>query len=158
MSIRTCQRCTANNKSGTRCKRQTCQTDLCWTHLKSLLGLKISQSNIRDAGLGLYAMKEFPLNANINSYTGIVTDHEIEGPYVLKINNHYYIDAKHTNSGASRFANDCRHRNRVNGECSSNNAKFSWDNRNRRANLKAMRNIRPNQEIFVPYSRAYWEP
>lgn len=157
MSIRTCQRCTALTKAGTRCKRQTCRTDLCWTHLNTIHGLKIAKSHIQAAGLGLYATKTFPNNANINPYTGIISMIPIEGTYVLKINNHHYIDGKHTNSSASRIANDCRAGNRRNGECTSNNSKFSWDNRNHSANLKATRIIHPNQEIFVPYSRAYWE-
>jgi hypothetical protein len=154
MSERTCQRCNGINKKGHRCKRRTCRTDLCYQHLKILEGLKIAKSRLKEAGLGLYTERPIAKNENVTGYTGERTTEG--GPYVLEINSNLMIDAKKTNSAAGRYVNDCRAQNRRDGECRGNNTRFSFDYRNMKANVKATRNISPGEEIYVPYSRAYW--
>ena len=76
---------------------------------------------------------------------------------MLQVNKNKFIDAKKTSSSAGRYANDCRTKNVRKGNCRGNNAKLSYDNRNERANLKASKAIHMGDEIFVGYSRGYWE-
>jgi len=129
---------------------------LCYQHLHVLEGLKLKKSYIPAAQLGLVATKEFRQNDNISQYTGDISAQRIEGPYVLQVNNNKFIDAKKTSTSAGRYANDCRTYNRNQGHCSGNNAKLSYDYRNERANLKAIRPIHHGDEIYVSYSRGYW--
>lgn len=156
MSIRECQRCAAVSRTGKRCKRTTCRTDLCYQHLQLLEGLRIKKSSIQNAQLGLFAAREFRENDNVARYTGLISEEPIEGPYVLQINQNKFIDANKTSSSAGRFANDCRTQNRNNRHCRGNNSKFSYDYRNERANLKAKIPIHRGDEIFASYSRGYW--
>lgn len=156
MSIKVCQRCTGVNRNGQRCKRNTCRTDLCFQHLRIIEGLKIKPSNITGADLGLWAARDFAIRSNIVRYTGEESLVPIHGNYVLEINNNLFIDAKNTNSAAGRYINDCRTPDIRMGNCRSNNAKFSYDYHNRKANIKASRNIPNGAEIYIPYSRNYW--
>ena len=157
MSVRTCQRCSASTKEAHRCKRRTCRTDVCFQHLDLLTGLALKPSHIPDAQLGLFATRPFKKKETVARYTGAHSALPIEGAYVLKVNKKHYIDAKKTSSSAGRYANDCRMQNKKDGHCNGNNAKLSFDYRNGRANIKAKRPIQAGEEVYVSYSRGYWE-
>ena len=103
----------------------------------------------------MFATKEYKNNENVARYSGEVSARRIEGPYVLQINNHKFIDAAKTSTSAGRYANDCRTINKRGGYCQENNAKLSYDYRNERGNLKANKAIRKGDEIYVSYSRGY---
>ena len=151
-SKRTCSQCTATTAKGTRCRKRTCRSGLCWLHLKRDEGLRIKPSSVPGAGLGLFATEDFSRTDNIAPYTGEqLTRAAVEqrygderGEYVLCRDSKRCIDSRATNSSAARFANDSR------GTDFRNNARF------RALRLEATRRIRPGDEIFVAYGRDYW--
>ena len=172
MGERACSRCIAITKKGTRCSLNTCAVGpKCWMHTLADENLRVKQSHIKEAGKGLYAQKGFRLNksnksnevvfkkgATIGPYTGKILSAEqvkrllkSKRTYILQENPNRFIDAVKTNSGATRYANDCRASNKAKGQCKGNNAKFS------NAKVKATKNIKNSEEIFVSYGADYWK-
>ena len=151
-SKRTCSQCTATTAKGTRCRKRTCRSGLCWQHLKRDDGLRIKPSTVPGAGLGLFATEDFRHTDKIAPYTGEqLTRAAIEerygderGEYVLCRDSKRCIDSRATNSSAARYANDSR------GTEKRNNARF------RALRIEASQRIRPGDEIFVAYGRDYW--
>ena len=116
-SEKVCEQCTATTKTGTQCRNRTCRGDKCWQHLKRDSGLRVKKSQIAAAGMGLWTTRRFKPNEKIGNYTGErLTQAQLKqlypnnkrGEYVLCPNNGYCIDAKKTNTGVVRFANDSR--------------------------------------------------
>ena len=67
-----CEQCTAIKANGTRCKNRTCkQYPYCWIHLKSIDKLQVKQSNIPNAGKGLFYVGKtnFPAKKKIVDYS-----------------------------------------------------------------------------------------
>jgi len=171
MGERACDQCTAITKKGTRCKLTTCVIGpKCWIHTLAEDKLKVKKSHIKEAGKGLYAQKGrskkdkstvFKKGSTIAEYTGeILTRDQVnrmpvnQRAYILQHNNNRYIDAVKTNSGPARYANDCRASNKAKGECTGNNSKFTQSRH--KMNLKATKNIKNTDEIFVSYGSSYW--
>ena len=146
------QRCTATTVSGQHCKQRTTKGQYCWNHLRREEALRIKQSRIPTAGMGLFAERDFRVNDKIADYTGdrIVRDNQQTGPYFLQLTGSEAIDAARTNCGPGRWVNDPR------GSEFGSNAKFCPNHRNRTACLRASRPIKKGDEIFVPYGAAYW--
>lgn len=154
MSVRACGQCIGQSKTGARCKRRTCRTEYCFQHLQAVEGLKLAPSKIPDAGVGLFATKPFKKGEKVTRYTGKEYSEYVKGPYVLQIHGNRYVDSAATNNAAGRFVNDCRGRNRE--HCSGNNARFSGS-ASGVMNIKATKKIKPGAEVYVPYSRSYWQ-
>ena len=151
MSIRECDRCHALKPDGQRCKQRTCQTQFCWIHSKTQLGLRIKPSTI--GGKGLFAAKPFKKNASVARYTGeALTKAQLEqrygnatAPYGLQLAKNRYLDARSTLTAAGRYVNDCR------GTGQRCNAKLT-----KAATVKATANIPFGREILAPYGAKYW--
>jgi hypothetical protein len=158
-------RCEFIKKNGERCKRRCCiGIEYCRSHVSLKLHLMIKQSNIPDAGLGLFAKKEnanpniivFKKGQKICNYEGeILTDEEINeryrgltAPYAVALNNHEFIDSA-LERGVASTANTLPNHN---------NASFAIDNRNKRASIRATRNIKQGEEILLSYGRSYKLP
>jgi hypothetical protein len=160
MSKRSCDTCTALNKHGKRCTRVTCiYGPKCWQHTQLQDHLEVKQSSIAAAGKGLFAKKEFKKDAIIAPYGGKVLskaelDRKYPGdklaPYALQAGKNKFIDAKRTNSGVARYANDCRTANSKAKQCKGNNARLTGKN------LKASKKIKNGSEIFAGYGPSYW--
>ena len=163
-----CMQCKGKSKNGNRCKRRVCiGTPFCWQHLASEKKLKIKESNIPNAGKGLFAWN--PKNPNdvifkraratrfqntpgqkIIEYAGELIDEEElnerysnqTAPYGIEINNDRYEDAALIR-GIGAIANHSRR----------NNARF--DVSRNRIILRATKNIKHNEEILVNYGRNY---
>lgn len=152
-----CNRCTANNKSGSRCKNRVCiGTTVCHAHRKQL-GLRVKKSTIPDAGKGLFATRKFKKNEIIGQYGGEVisgaevTDRYSAGtaPYTLKIGANRYVD-----SACKRTLMSTANSKKVR---SHNNAKFSTvPTANNNINVRATKTIQPGSEIYVFYGDGYW--
>lgn len=158
MSEKVCNQCIAKTANGRRCKRRTCRTKYCWTHLMKEKGLKIAESNIPDAGLGLFAVKNFAYNRTIAPYDGIIRNHNSNNPYVLELAPDKFVDAARTDN-IGRWANHCKSENRRRGQCPGNNAKLTGS-RGRLPNVTATKTIRADKkhpkEIFCNYGRDYF--
>jgi hypothetical protein len=161
MSIRNCNTCTYKGIGGDknkRCTRSTCKTGpMCWQHTAMVEGVRVAPSNIPGVGLGLFAARKFNTGDFISRYDGehlTNEEYNIRYPnddplYVLPAKDGYKVDARYTNSGNARYANDSRSNN-------TRNAKLRKSDYTRRR-LQATKPIRPGSEIFANYGPKYWK-
>lgn len=115
------------------------------------------QSTVPQSGLGLL-MDNQPFNRNrsIVPYTGQTSTKRIDGDYVLEVNRRHFINAnRHIDTAG--FANECLSDNENDGLCQGNNSRFTVNQRNHTANIKAIKTIPPHTEIFIPYGDEYWK-
>ena len=73
------------------------------THTVSILGLTIKPSPIPDAGLGLFAVKDFPRGSHLTPYLGEILsksqlddrygDDNFTAPYAVSISSNVFIDS-----------------------------------------------------------------
>ena len=124
--------------------------------------LSIKKSQIPNAGSGLWAEKNFKRGEDIVLYDGEkVTWKECErrnraqpgmGSYYLFVSKTKCIDAQHTPSAKGRYANDAKGLTRLEGL--RNNARYEVVKG--QVFIKASRNIKAGEEIFVSYGTSYW--
>ena len=150
-----------NPNTGRRCQRkQYIGFNLCFQHLATDKRLKIKESTIRGAGKGLFAYNGtnndeivFKMGERIIDYNAeIITTEEINkrygedntAPYTVRINKDLVEDGACQRSSAS-IAN--------NRPLSYSNTKFYLYNK--KIYLKAIKNIRNNQEITIDYGNEY---
>jgi hypothetical protein len=154
--------CRGLTKKGVGCKMRTKRGDLCWMHLKSQEKLRIKKSNIANAGLGLYTMNKIKKKKKITDYGGNVTTAPTNSGYEVQLRTRppAYMDGSNPTSSFGRFANTCRQPNKDAGQCRGNNAKLAISQRNNRwkVNLKATKNIKPGDEVFLAYGAGYQIP
>jgi hypothetical protein len=150
------ERCEAIGRNGQRCKHITLRGRLCWQHLKQKEQLRITNSTIPGANLGLFTTKPLVRGEDITRYTGRVVvnaDPNYGNAYALQIKKHppTFIDARRTNEpGLGRWANANLGRGRT------NNAQLVYNTRKREANVRATKAIPAKAEITVPYGASYW--
>jgi hypothetical protein len=140
---------------------------LCAAHLKDKWGVEIKRAKNPDAGLGLFATRQFKEGKDIVPYTGdVITLAQLQqrnhSKYVWKLSNALYLDAARTNTEVGRMANTSE-------SGKANNADFfkhndatkefqAWgidkQNRGYEVWLKATKTINPEEEILVPYGFA----
>lgn len=154
--------CTAHSKSGARCKRKCIiGFEYCFTHLQSELQLKIKDSDLPNAGKGLFAFDRtvgpddivFRAGDTICGYRGqVISTDEINerydgynAPYAVQINQNNAIDCA-CKRGVGSLANTYP---------GHNNARFSVNSRDRTVSIKATKNIRNGREIYLAYGNAY---
>jgi len=118
--------------------------------------LRIGESNLKNGGLGLFNAKQWrPRNTVVAEYTGTTSNQPINGNYVLEVNKNKFINSNRSIDIAG-FANDCRTKNKQQGECRGNNCKFTLNRQTQNANLVTTKKIAPNEELYVGYGRDYW--
>jgi hypothetical protein len=156
------QRCQANTKQGNRCKRKCIiGYEYCYPHLKSNLKLKIKDSSIPNAGKGVFVDTGkpnnnvvFKKNDKICEYNGqpvsmdkIRQDYlNKTAPYAYRINSQNAIDGA-GKRGVGTLINSNRG--------GQNNVCFTNDTRNKKVNIRATKNIKNKEELFIPYSSGY---
>jgi cyclophilin family peptidyl-prolyl cis-trans isomerase len=153
-------RCEFIKKDGERCKLKTIiGTPYCHIHLKYEYHLTIKKSNLQNAGKGLFAFNNkkgindivFKKGDKIIEYKGeLISNEELTerynnftAPYALQINKNEYQDCS-CNRGVGSIANTYPNHN---------NSTFTIF-RNK-AFIKATKNIRNNEEIYVSYGKSY---
>ena len=153
-----CQKCEATNKNGVSCKRNTCKMlPTCYQHTKSVYGVEVKQSSIEKAGLGLFSCRDFKKNDIICPYKGeILTKKELDerygksdidySPYAVQMSTDKFMYCS-CFRGLGSYAN-CKTGN--------NNAKLVVSNPHNTVNVKATKNIKEGQEIFVSYGKNYF--
>ena len=149
------QRCTAYAKKGGRCANHTKRGQHCWTHMRSHAGLRIAQSDIPGACLGLFAAREFKMGEIVARYTGDIHMPDDDSPsvihnYLLQMNSRTSIDAARTNTAEGRWVNDPR------GSGTRSYVAFKVDTQRVGAVLRAKRIIRVREEILASYGGQYW--
>ena len=152
MSQRVCDRCIAQTVKGAPCARRTCRTALCWQHLKKERGLRIKKSLEPNAGLGLFAARDFKRRERISAYSG---DHlslaqmkqrypKQDGKYVLCVGERC-IDSRGSDNDAARFANTT-----VPARTNKRNARLT-----KSFSLVARRAIPAGREVLTSYGSSY---
>ena len=148
--------CKSMNRNNKRCGHYTIKGQYCRQHQEKN-GVRIKNSKIKDAGLGLITTKVFEKGDVIAPYTGDVTINpktkkQRFGPYVLKASNApllTVIDAKKSNTGAARYAQMCTTK-----KC-SNNAELVYDHTTDKVTLRALDTIPKGSEVYVNYGKLY---
>jgi ribonuclease HI/exonuclease III len=130
----------------------------CMSHAVSILGLTVKPSPIPDAGLGLFATREFAPGSHLTSYLGeILSKEQLEArygddsftaPYAVSVSTNIFIDAA-CFRGIGAYANGARNGLR-------SNARFCVHPASRSARLVATRRIRSGDEIIAAYGPGYW--
>ena len=157
--IKQCDRCQGVAvKTGQQCKRSTCKiAQYCFSHLKTVLGLEVKDTE--RFGRGLFtkiprkrgdticnydgnhlSAEELDLRYPINSSKELST-------YVLQVTKNLFLDARSTQSCVGRYINSCDSNK---GIC---NARFSVYKK--QVTIKATKNIKPNEQIFIAYGPNY---
>lgn len=122
--------------------------------------LQIKKSTLPRAGKGLFTTKDIKKGEIICEYEGeIITwneairrnDEGING-YVYYISERVCVDAYYAKKTFGRYANDAAGLTRKKG--ARNNSVYH--EAKRKVFIKATRNIRAGEEIFVSYGRSYW--
>jgi SET domain-containing protein len=154
-SIRSCVQCSGTTIKGDRCKKKTCQyADYCNTHTVAVV---IKPSGIKNAGLGLYAKKDFEKGEIVGKYFGEkMTQNQFDNQtpssdYGLTVKKNVIYDAKNTQSTPLRFANDARSILRTNTRFSKN-----FKSNPIQVSVVATKNIKKLREIFLDYGPNYW--
>ena len=155
--------CEANTKAGIRCKRKcVIGSPFCNVHLKYDHDLQIKKSLIPNAGKGLFAIDPHDKNGHevifkkgdtIANYNGEIIDRnelinrygdgEETAPYAIQISQNRFEDASIIR-GIGSLANT---------KANHNNSTISLSRGF--ARLKATKNIRNGDEIYLSYGRAY---
>ena len=145
------QRCAAENKTGGQCGSRTAKGRYCHVHMRTLEGVRVTQSPI--AGMGLFATRDFKSGEHISDYTGdelLLTSDRVGGTYALALTQRRAVDAARTNTGYGRYANDPR------GSDMSANAELVINRAKGTGRLRATRAISKGSEILCRYGPAYW--
>ena len=161
-------RCEAMSKDDQRCKNKVCiGSPYCWVHLLHLKHLRIKESNLADAGKGLFAVDPSkPDNAVIFKKNDLIVDYggeiisgvelvdrygEYTAPYgvILNQNRNTYEDAA-LKRGAGSLANQNPIENRNNAFLMAN-----YRANPQKIQVKAEKNIKNNKEIYVDYGDEY---
>jgi len=125
------------------------------------MSLIIKESLLPEAGKGLFTELPIKKHSKIIEYKGEIIDwKEYEkrvlldrDGYLLYINKKRCIDAFDTPEHIARFANDAQGLVRVKGL--KNNA--TYEIHGDQCFIVAKRDIEPGEEIFVNYSKDYWD-
>jgi uncharacterized protein len=123
--------------------------------------LLVKKSTLPNTGKGLFTKKDIKKGERIIEYLGeIITEAELDKRaendiygYAFYVSKKKCIDAYYTPNELARFANDAKGLIRVEGI--KNNCCYEiWKNRGW---IKAERNIKAGEEIFVSYGPEYWK-
>ena len=156
--------CIDRIKSGAQCKRRcVIGSPFCWVHLRSNHSLRIKASTIPNAGKGLFADAPreednaviFEKGEKIIGYYGEQINlaelnnryDQYTGPYAVGLTSQLFEDGA-SRRGVGSLANTKQRRN-------DNNATLSIDQRRKLVSLKATKDIRNGQEIFLYYGSEY---
>ncbi len=125
------------------------------------MALKVKTSQLPNAGKGLFTDKPIKKDAKIIEYKGEIIDWkeyekrvaEDKDGYLFFINKNRCIDAFSTPEHKARYANDAAGLSRVRGL--SNNADYEIFGD--KCFIVARRDIKAGEEIFVNYTKEYWD-
>lgn len=125
------------------------------------MALKVKTSQLSGAGKGLFTDKPIKKNTKIIEYKGEIIDwkeyekrvKEDKDGYLFFVNKKRCIDAFPTPQHKARFANDAAGLRRIKGL--KNNS--SYEVFGEQCFIVADRDIEAGEEIFVSYTKEYWD-
>lgn len=126
------------------------------------MALKVKKSTLPNAGKGLFTTTPIKKGERIIEYLGEIIDwkeyekrvERDEDGYLFFINKKYCIDAFNTPEHIARYANDAQGLSKVKGL--NNNASYEIVDKTR-CFIIAKRDIAKGEEIFVSYTKEYWD-
>jgi len=137
-----------------RCKARTRRSKFCQAHLNVYQNLRITNSKLPDAGLGLFnGDRKINKSQPIVEYTGTLFNEPVRGKYVLEVNKRKFINANHSTDVAG-FSNDCRPADKRAGLCQVN-SKIAMSKGI--PSLVTTKIINPRSEIYTNYGNDYWK-
>lgn len=125
------------------------------------MALFIKQSQLPGAGKGLYTSKAISKDSKIIEYRGEIIDYreyrrrarKEQDQYLFYLHRDLCIDALHTPQYKARYANDAAGITRVKGLRNNSDYVIFED----KCFIVASRNIKAGEEIFVNYTKPYWD-
>ena len=125
------------------------------------MALIVKTSTIPNAGKGLFTNKPIKKHDRVIEYLGEIIDwkeyekrvKEDKDGYLFFINKNLCIDAYNTPKFKARYANDAMGITRVKGK--KNNCEYEIDGK--QCFIIAKRDIEAGEEIFVSYTKEYWD-
>jgi hypothetical protein len=141
----------------------------------SQFNLYLQESNIPNAGLGVYTHNTIPTNTRIDEYKGIISRFT-GGAYALELINGYRIDARELPRCYMGMINDCSHiKQQYKRKKGRNiditpaayydslgnpleiNCEFVICYEGQLAYVHSIKEIMPGQELFISYGKDYWK-
>ncbi|RLN49955.1 hypothetical protein BBJ28_00019985 [Nothophytophthora sp. Chile5] len=118
-------------------------------------GVEVRASKIAGAGQGLFATQKHVKDAVVCEYMGIVWPNRVawkleDKSYLMKLGDGKYVDALHSPQVLARYINDCL------GRRGGFNVRFEKQPSGGKADVVALRDIQPGEELYVDYGRMYW--
>jgi hypothetical protein len=163
-----CPKCIALTKKGTSCKRNTCvRYPYCFQHQKIIEGLELKNSEINDAGLGLFATKNFPLpykrnqDPTITYYSSkkISNEPNPNSSYVLRINSNQYLDSEDKSNYSGRYINSFKHHPEIKKRFANvrftKGSKIYFKNNRYIVPIKQKKPIKKGDELYLNYGADY---
>jgi SET domain-containing protein len=125
------------------------------------MALLVKKSQLPNAGKGLFTNKPIKKNTKIVEYKGEIIDwkeyskrvKEDKDGYLFFISNKRCIDAYNTPQYKARYANDAAGLGRTKGLKNNSSYQIFGD----RCYIVAERDIAAGEEIFVNYTKEYWD-
>lgn len=125
------------------------------------MALIVKKSQLPNAGKGLFTTSKILKGSKVIEYKGEIIDWKEyekrvandEDGYLFFINKKNCIDAFHTPQYKARYANDAEGLSVVKGL--KNNCKYEVFNN--KCFIVAEKNINAGEEIFVTYTKEYWD-
>ncbi len=125
------------------------------------MALHVKKSSLPNAGKGLFTDKAIKKGTKIIEYKGEIIDWkeyekrvaEDKDGYLFYINKTRCIDAFATPQHKARYANDAEGLSRVKGLKNNSSYEIFGD----QCYIVAERNIEAGEEVFVDYSKEYWD-
>lgn len=125
------------------------------------MALIVKTSTLPNSGKGLFTTKAIKKGERIIEYLGEIIDwkeyekrvERDEDGYLFFVNKKHCIDAWNTPQHKARYANDAAGLSKVKGL--TNNSVYEIDGN--KCFIVATKNIEAGQEIFVSYSKEYWD-
>ncbi|WP_317898883.1 SET domain-containing protein [Aurantibacillus circumpalustris] len=125
------------------------------------MSLKVKKSQLPNAGKGLFTEKPIKKGAKIIEYKGEIIDWkeyekrviDNKDGYLFFINKKRCIDAFSTPQHKARFANDAAGIGRMKGLKNNSDYEIFDD----KCYIVSRRNIEAGEEIFVNYTKEYWD-
>jgi len=126
------------------------------------MALKVKKSSLPNAGKGLFTTTPIKKGERVIEYLGEIIDwkeyerrvERDEDGYLFFINKKHCIDAFNTPEHLARYANDAEGLSKVKGL--KNNAEYQIVDKNK-CFIVAKKDIEKNSEIFVSYTKEYWD-
>ncbi len=131
------------------------------SYIYNPMALIVKTSQLPNSGKGLFTTKPIKKGEKVIEYKGEIIEWKEykkrvelnKDGYLFFINNKNCIDAYNTPQHKARFANDASGLGRVKGL--NNNCVYEIEDN--KCFIVATKNIDANEEIFVSYSKEYWD-